>query len=363
MSPTTSRSPFHVPEEDAVRVPADPLRDCAAALIEAQGVPAGDARLAADVLVTADLRGVDSHGVSNMLRVYLERYANGVQNPTPNWRVVRERPASANIDCDRGLGVVVAPQAMEIAMRKARNCGVGVVTMFNGGHVGMAAYHAMLALPRDMIGVCMTATGPDVLPTFGRIPRLGTNPVAIAAPALEEPAWVFDMATSVIPVNKARNARRMGALLPPGVIGAPDGTPIMEPSPVPDDFNLLPLGTGRESGSHKGYGLAMAVDILCSVLAGSDYGVRAGRQNYRHYVAAYDIDAFSDVAEFKARMDDFIRDLRATPPAEGQERVLVAGDPEWAALADRSERGVPLHREVAAWLRAACAESGVACEI
>ncbi len=356
-------NPFHVPEEDAVRVPADPLRDAAAALIEKQGAPPGDAWLAADVLVTADLRGVDSHGVSNMLRVYLERYANGVQNPTPNWRVVRERPASANIDCDRGLGVIIAPKAMEIAMEKARACGVGVATMFNGGHVGMAAYHAMLALPRDMIGVCMTATGPDALPTFGRIPRLGTNPIAIAVPALDEPPWIFDMATSVVPVNKVRNARRMGALLPPGVIGAADGTPIMERAPVPDDFRLLPLGTARESGSHKGYGLAMAVDILCSVLAGADYGIRAGRQNYRHYVAAYDIDAFSDLGEFKARMDDFIRDLRATPPAAGHDRVLVAGDPEREAFADRSKNGVPLHREVVAWLRGVCAESGVPCEI
>ena len=356
-------NPFLVAEEDAVRVPAEPLRAAAAALIEKAGVPSADAWLAADVLVTADLRGVDSHGVSNMLRVYLDRYANGVQNPTPDWRIVRERAASANIDCDRGLGVIVAPKAMEIAMEKARACGVGVVTMFNGGHVGMAAYHAMLALERDMIGVCMTATGPDALPTFGRIPRLGTNPIAVAAPALEEPPWVFDMATSVIPVNKVRNARRAGALLPPGVIGAPDGTPIMERAPVPDDFLLLPLGATRESGSHKGYGLAMAVDILCSVLAGADYGVRAGRTNYRHYVAAYDIDAFSDAGEFKARMDDFIRDLRATPPAAGHERVLVAGDPEREAFADRSANGIPLHKEVVAWLRGVCAERDVPCEI
>ena len=354
---------FHIREDDAVRVAAGPLREATEALFTKVGLDQTDAALAADVLVTADLRGVDSHGVSNMLKVYLERYQNGVQKADPQWRIVRERAGSANIDCDRGLGVIIAPKAMEIAVEKARSTGIGVVTMFNGGHVGMAAYHAMLALPHDMIGVCMTATGPDVAPTFGRAPRLGTNPMAIAAPTLEERPWVFDMATSVVPVNKVRNARRMGTLLPPGTIASEDGTPVMEPAPVPDDYILLPLGANRDAGSHKGYGLAVAVDILCSLLAGSDYGMRAGRQNYRHYVAAYNIDAFSDVGEFKARMDDFIRELKATPPAAGHDRVLVAGDPEWDALEERSVRGIPLHREVVEWFRGVCAEFDVECGI
>ena len=354
---------FRIREEDAVRVDAGPLREATVALFEKVGVPPEDARIAADVVVAADLRGVDSHGVSNMLKVYLDRFLDGTQNATPDWRIVRERAASANIDCDRGLGIIVAPKAMRIAIEKARATGVGVVTMFNSGHVGMAAYHAMLALEHDMIGMCMTAAGPAVLPTFGREPRLGTNPIAIAAPAGNERAWVFDMATSVVPVNKVRNARRMGTMLPPGVIADAEGRPLMEPSLVPDDFQLLPLGTDRDAGSHKGYGLAVAVDILCSVLAGAEYGVRSGRTNFRHYVAAYDIDAFSDVAEFKARMDDFIRDLKATPPAPGHDRVLVAGQPEWEMLDDRAARGIPLHRDVVDWFRGVCAELGVACNV
>ena len=354
---------FHIREEDAVRVMADPLRETVTALFEKAGVPQDDARLAADVVIAADLRGVDSHGVSNMLKVYLDRYLDGTQNPTPDWKIVRERSASANIDCDRGLGIIMAPKAMQIAIGKARACGVGVVTLFNSGHVGMAAYHAMLALEHNMIGMCMTAAGPAVLPTFGRIPRLGTNPIAIAVPTLNQRAWVFDMATSVVPVNKVRNARRMGTLLPPGVIADSEGTPIMEPTPVPADFQLLPLGTDRGAGSHKGYGLAAAVDILCSVLAGADHGMRSGRQIFRHYVAAYDIDAFSDIDEFKARMDDFITELKATPPAAGHERVMVAGEPEWEALDERSVRGIPLHHDVVDWLRDACAEFGVACNI
>lgn len=354
---------FEIREEDAVRVAAAPLREATAALLAKSGVPLEDAQLGADVIVAADLRGVDSHGVSNMLKVYLDRYADGTQNPTPAWKIVRERPSSANIDADRGLGIIIAPKAMDIAIEKAKQTGVGVVTMFNSGHVGMAAYHAMLALEHDMIGMCMTAAGPAVLPTFGRAPRLGTNPIAIAAPALHERPWVFDMATSVVPVNKVRNAKRMGTLLPPGVIADERGTPIMTPTPVPDEFHLLPLGADRQSGSHKGYGLAVAVDILCSVLAGAEFGIRAGRLHFRHYVAAYDIDAFSDAAEFKARMDDFIGELKATPPADGHERVMVAGQPEWEALEERTARGIPLHRDVVAWFRNTCAEYGVACDV
>jgi len=137
----------------------------------------------------------------------------------------------------------------------------------------------------------------------------------------------------------------------------------MEAARVPEEFQLLPLGTTRESGSHKGYGLAVAVDILCSVLAGAEYGIKAGRLDFRHYVAAYDIDAFSDVDEFKARMDEFIFDLKSTPPADGHERVLVAGEPEWEALEERTQQGIPLHRDVVEWFRNTCAELGVVCDV
>ena len=354
---------FKVQEQDAVRVGPEPLRRTTAALLETAGVPAGDAALAADVLVAADLRGVESHGVSNMLRIYLDGYARGTINPTPDWSIVRERPASANVDSDRGLGLVIAPKAMDIAIAKARETGVGVVTMTNGGHVGMAAYHAMLALPHDMVGMCLTAANPSVVPTFGKVPRLGTNPIAYAAPALEEPAFVFDMATSVVPVNKVRNAKRAGALVPPGMIADADGIPIMEPSPVPDAHLMLPLGSTREMGSHKGYGLAAVVEVLCSLLAGAGFGARNARTDYRHFVAAYNIDAFSDVTEFKQTMDDFIRTLQATPPAEGQERVMVPGQPEWEAQAERMAKGIPLHREVVEWLQEACAERGISCAL
>ncbi|MEE8442780.1 MAG: Ldh family oxidoreductase, partial [Dehalococcoidia bacterium] len=182
---------FKVKEDEAIRVQAEPLRRTVTAIFEKMNVPSEDARLAADVLVASDLRGVDSHGVSNMLRSYINNYNSGLYNPRPNVRIVREAASAATVDSDGGLGIIVTPRAMEIAIRKAEQTGVGMVTVLNGRHLGMAAYHAMMALEHDMIGVCMTSTRPSVLPTFGREERLGTNPIAIAAPAKEEPPFVL----------------------------------------------------------------------------------------------------------------------------------------------------------------------------
>jgi LDH2 family malate/lactate/ureidoglycolate dehydrogenase len=188
---------------------------------------------------------------------------------------------------------------------------------------------------------------------------LGTNPIAVAAPAGEEQDFVFDMATSVVPVNKIRNSQRMGTLLPPGHIADATGTPIMEPMLAPENFRLLPLGGTREQGSHKGYGLASVAEIMCSLLSGAGFATRLPRSHYRHFLAAYNIDAFTDVAGFKQNMDEYIRDLKATPPAPGHARVMVPGQPEWEMLAERSEMGIPLHKEVVNWFRGACAKMGV----
>ena len=233
---------FHIKEEDAVRVQSDPLRATVTTIFEKLNVPEEDARLAADVLVTADLRGVDSHGVSNMLRAYIEGYNRGEINPRPRWEIVRETPATANVDSDTGLGIIVVPKAMEIAIDKARNTGVGMVTISNGRHLGMASYHAMMALKHDMIGTCMTACPPAVLPTFGAEPMMGTNPIALAAPAKEELPFVFDAATSIVPVNKLRMIQRLGAKLPAGWVADDEGNPIMEPIEAPTNRLLLPLG-------------------------------------------------------------------------------------------------------------------------
>ena len=264
---------FRVKPEDAVLVQGDDLRGTVVACFEKVGVPTQDAALAADVLVQADLRGVDTHGVSNMLRSYLTGYQSGQINPRPDWKIIRETPSTANIDSDRGLGVIVTPKAMQIAIAKAKAVGIGMVTLGNARHLGMASYHAMLALEHDMIGVCMTSCPPSVLPTFGAEPRLGTNPIAVAAPARNEPPFVFDAATSTVAANKLGIARRLGSKLEPGWMADNDGNPIMEEMDAPSaeeagNYTLLP------PGQHQGDGISQRLRIW-------GYRGHHGRRPYR----------------------------------------------------------------------------------
>ena len=357
---------FKVKESDAIRVEEAPLRDTVTQIFGKMGVPGKDCELAADVLVTSDLRGVDSHGVSNMLRVYVNGYNEGSLNPRPNWRILRETPATANIDSDTGLGIIVVPKAMEIAIEKAKKVGVGMVTIRNARHLGMASYHAMMALEHDMIGTCMTSCPPGVLPTFGAEPRLGTNPIALAAPADKEPPFVFDAATSAVAGNKLGLARRLNTDLMPGWVADGDGVPIMEDvaPPVPGfegraSSFLVPLGSTRELGSHKGYGFSCIVDIMGGILSGGGYGANPGRPNFGHYVAAYSIEAFMDAGEFKRTMDEWIHMLKTTRPAKGHDRVLYPGQPEAEAEEDRKANGIPLHSEVIDWFRDICGELSI----
>jgi len=348
---------FHVPEEDAVRVRESDLRAITERFFEKLGMPAADAKRAADVIITADLCGVETHGVSNMLRLYQEWFNQGIVNPRPDWKVVRETASCANVDCDRGLGLALVPRGMEIAIEKAKATGVGMVTLGNCGHSGMVGYHAMMALEHDMIGVCCSASSGSTVPTFSSEPVMGTNPLAVAAPAGEEAPFVFDAATSAVAGNKVVLAKRMGVNLAPGWVAKPDGTPIMEEAPAPDEFMFLPLGGNRELGSHKGYSLAMIVDILGAVLSGHPAGpMSASVHNQHHYVAAYLIDAFVDIAEFKKDMDEYLRALRSLRPAPGHDRVIYAGLPEAEARADRTTNGIPLHPEVIDWFKAMCGE-------
>ena len=352
---------FRVNLDDAITVPGEDLKSVVASIFEKVGVPPEDAQLGADVLVLADLRGVDSHGVSNMLRSYLGGYQRGEINPQPNISIVRETASTASLDSDRGLGTIVTPKAMDIAIEKARQSGVGMVTVGNSRHLGMASYHAMLALEHDMIGVCMTSAPPRMVPTFGAEPRLGTNPIAVAVPARNEPPFVYDAATSSVAQNKIEIARRLGADLEPGWLAADDGTPIMEEGPVPETYNLLPMGATRELGSHKGYGLACVVDIFAGVLTGFGYGAVPGRPNFGHYVAAYNISGFDDPDHFKDEMDGWLQMMKTTKPAPGHDRVLVAGQPEAEMEAVRRKEGIPLHPEVVQFMRDTCAELSVRC--
>ncbi len=349
---------FRVPAEIAVRVDADDMRATVERMFESLGSPPDDAVRCANALLYADLRGIDSHGVSNMMPIYVTGVKEGWINPAPTWRVVRDAPAVATIDSDKGLGLTVGPQAMELAMDKAEACGVGAVAVTNGQHLGAAAYHAHMALERDMIGVAMTVGGLQVAPTFGARAMVGLNPIAIAAPARNEAPFLFDASMSSVAGNKIRIARRLGAPVAPGWIAEADGTPIMEEVPVPEEFLMLPLGGTREIGSHKGYSLAVVVDILSGLLSGTGPGF-LHQQGHSHHFLAYRIDAFTELDSFKNDMDVFMKALRETPPAPGHERVVYAGLQAHEAELERRAQGIPYHPEVVEWFKKTAAELGV----
>ncbi len=343
---------FVVPEKDQVFVREIAVRTGMTALFKAMGVAIEDAELAADVLIAADLRGCESHGVSNMVRRYIEMYTDGRLNPTPNVRVIRESPVSATIDADRGIGLHIGPKAMDMAIEKADQSGIGAVAVQRCGHVGMLAYYPMQAIEKDMIGVCMVSAGGGIMvPTFGSEPAFGTHPIAWAAPADKMPPFVFDIATTQVAANKLSLTRRIGSKLEPGWICDLEGKPIMEPVDTPDygQFHMLPLGGTRENGSHKGYGFAAIADIMSGILSGNGPGFFAGGIDTSQFVMAIKIDAFLDVADFKRDMDKLLCRLADMKPAPGHERVYYAGLMEDEESTQRQEKGIPYHHEVIDW--------------
>ena len=353
---------FKVPVEDQVRVPEDSLRRTVTTLFERMGETPEDSATAADVLVTADLRGVETHGVSNMMRAYIAHYKDDVLKARAEWRVVRETAGTATVDADSGLALILGPKAMQMAVDKAKQVGVGIVAMRNAGHSGAIGHHAMLAAEQDMVGMVMTAGGLHVVPTFGAEKRLGTNPIAIAAPARHEAPLLFDAATSAIAGNKFRLAQRVDAKVLPGWIADTDGNPVMEESPFPEvaQLSILPTGGTRELGSHKGYGFGLMPEVLATLLSGALPNMLTGLPLVaKHYFAAYDIAAFTDVDQFKDNMDLMLRKLRTTKPAPGHERVLYPGLPEHEEEQDRRANGIPLHREVVDWFDDTTSEFGI----
>jgi L-2-hydroxycarboxylate dehydrogenase (NAD+) len=349
---------FAVPEDLAVRVPESSMRVTVEHLFAALGMPSDDAAQAADTLLYADLRGIESHGVSNMFPIYAYWFHTGLINPTPQRRVVREAPAVATIDDDRGLGLATGPRAMDLAISKAATCGVGAVSVANGRHYGAAAYHAHRAVPHGMIGVSMTVGGLQVVPTFGSSPVVGLNPIAVAVGGGEEADFVFDASMSSVAGNKIRIAQRLGATVLPGWIADPEGRPILDEAPVPEQFWMLPTGGTRERGSHKGYGLAMLVDVLSGVLSGEPAGLFRPPGEVSHHFLAYRIDAFCDPEQFARSMEEWLRAIRESEPAPGEERVRYAGMAQAEREVDRRAHGIPYHPDVLAYFRSLSAELG-----
>ena len=350
---------FQVPEDTAVRVAPATMRNAVVAIFARLGMSAADAAKCAEVLLYADMRGIDSHGVSNMMRHYVAGLKGGHINPTPKMKRVRDLPAAVSVDGDNGLGLGQGKELMELACTRAKSNGVAVVTAFNSGHYGAAAYFAHVALAYDMVGVSMTAGSLQMAPTQGAEPLLGLNPIGIAAPSAKESPFVFDASTSSVAGNKIRLLKRGGGKVLPGWIASADGAPIMAEADVPERFLMLPLGGTREIGSHKGFGLSMLVEVLCSALAGSGAGPHR-RQQTAHSFMAYNIAAFTEVDTFKADMDAYLRSILDCKPAPGESRVVYPGIPEHEAEVDRKANGIPYHPEVIDWFNGAMRELGMA---
>lgn len=318
------------------------------------GCPPDQAKTASDVLLSADLRGVDSHGVAR-LSGYVRLWQKGRINPTPDIKVSYETPSTAVVDGDGGLGLVVAPFAMKVAMEKAEKVGTGWVSVKNSNHYGIAGYHAMMALEKDMIGISLTNASPLVAPTFSQERLLGTNPISVAIPAKTQPPFVADMATTTAANGKLEILQRKGMDTPTGWVQDKTGLPTTSANGVKDGGALLPLGGDREHGSHKGYALGSIVDILSAVLSGANYGPwvppfvafldpdpNPVGEGIGHFFGAMRVDAFRPAEEFKSHMDNWIGRFRSAKPTPGNEKVLIPGDPERELEAIRMKEGIPL---------------------
>ena len=335
------------------------------------GVPKDDAAQAADVLACADLRGIDSHGVARLYS-YFGMLSEGHINPKPNISILRSTLSTATVDGDNGLGLVVGPRANRIAMEMAENAGAGWVGVCNTNHFGIAGYYVLQALQRDLIGWAMTNSTPLVAPLWGVERMLGTNPIAIAFPAKDEPPIALDMATCAAAYGKIEIARRKNESVPLGWAIDSQGRNTTNPEDLINGGCLLPLGSDRERGGHKGYGLAMMVDILCGALSGANWGPftppfalrqklpeRSVGKGIGHFFGAMRVDGFRDADSFKRQIDDYVRTFRATKPAPGTNGPLIPGDPEREAERERRKSGIPLLMPVVEDLRAISKSSGV----
>lgn len=352
-------------------VPAATLQRFSREVFEHLGVPEAEATEAAAVLARSDLRGIDSHGVAR-LHTYFEMLSAGRINPRPRPRVVRENASTATLDGDNGLGLVVGPIANRMAMARADAVGSGWVSVCNTNHFGIAGYYVLEAVERGLVGMAMTNSTKLVAPHLGAQRMLGTNPVAFGFPAGDEPPIIVDLATSAVAYGKLEIARRRGDEIPLGWAIDRAGAATTHPEDMIDGGALTPLGSNAELSGHKGYCLAAAVDVLSAVLSGANWGPFAppftlrqevpGRsvgKGIGHFFGAWQLDGFIDPAEFRARMDDWIRTFRGARPAPGCEAVLVPGDPERAAEQVREREGIPLLPAVLGELQDIARQTGI----
>jgi L-2-hydroxycarboxylate dehydrogenase (NAD+) len=337
-----------------MRISANYLRTFVADVFSRDGIHEKSAVQAADVLCTADEWGISSHGVAR-LRAYHDMILHGRINPLPRIRVVRETPATSVVDGDNGLGLIVGLEANQMALERAEKMGVAWVSVMNSNHFGIAGYYAIRGLDRDLIGIAMTNTPALVSPLGVKGRVLGTNPIAAAFPAHHEPPVVIDMSTSAVSLGFVENARRDCRSLPQGCIVTANGEQSVDPNHFFEGGSLLPLGGVQQTGGHKGYCLATFVDLLCGVLPGAAWGpfvppfpvhldqpTRDVGRGIGHTFTAVWTGAFTEPQLFRQRMDDWIRTVRSSTPADGSPGPLIPGDPERRAAMESRSLGVAL---------------------
>ena len=354
-----------------MRFPAETVHRQISEVLHAWRMPPDVVRIAADARTDTDLAGIDSHGIS-MLMLYEEALGLEQLNPAPSPRIVRESPVTALVDGDAGLGHVAAVFGMELAIAKAKSAGVGIVCVRNSTHFGAAGYYAAMASRNGLLGmVTCTTRGNPVLPTRSAVPVLGTNPIAFAAPTRRNLPFLLDMSTSTVAQNKVKVFELQGRPLPPGWVLDERGDPVTDSALAMDlvtvrhTGGMSALGGTAEMSSHKGYGLSVMVQILSATLAGGSFTPIRKRTQGRgdpdeigHFLMALDPTAFREKGEFESDLDDVIDVLHAATPSNADEPVLVAGEPEAIARAERARIGIPVPALLADKIRAICERAG-----
>ncbi len=345
-------------------IPVEALRTFCRACFVKVGVPDEDAAIATDVLLESDLRGIESHGVPRFESFYINGIKAGRINAKPNIQVVHEAPATALVDGDKGLGMVVGYRSMEIAIRKAEATGAGFVAVRNSRHFGIAGYYATMAMEREMIGWAMTNASSIVLPAGGAEARLGTNPIAVAAPSADGRHFILDMATSTVSAGKFEVAARKGQPVPPGWGADPEGAPTTDPAAAREARHYSPLGGTLEMSSYKGYGLAALVDLLCGILSGAGpFATLPAGSPVGHFFGALNIAGFRPPEQFQTMLAGMGTALRKTPTAAGAPPVHLPGDRQLANKADRLKNGIPLYPDTVESLERVSRDLGVALDL
>ncbi len=366
---------------DTLFIQADPLRMFSSQVFQRLGIPQDQADDAADVLVWANLHGVDTHGVRNLKQYYVVQLKEGLIKPDAKIEIEHETPISARVNAGGGLGLSAACWGMRQAIAKAKESGSGFVSMNTSNHLGASGYFARRAVEHDMIGVSMTGyflpqtAEKGLLPTFGVSPMLSTNPLSVSFPTEEEPPFLLDMATSIVPYNRIQLMKEAGKPIPIGWALDQNHQPTTDPDAV---YYLLPLGGPRELGGHKGYGLALMVGIFCAVLSGGwfDPASMDGESSPEahghfhkskdpseadagytqtadaHFFGAIRLDLFRSALDFKRGLDAMIRTIHSFPAEPGKEQVLYPGEIEYETSQRRQREGIPIQEPIASDLKA-----------